>query len=172
MSDASRRPWFRSAALPLLAVLLLTACGGGDDGTAEAPDGTDVSDDAPADESSGALALTDADCRQYVEAFQEVPAIADPESLEGITEFAGVLDDAAGRMPDEVADDFRVIAEAYQAFGAALGDVDVDFSDPQAMSALGPEELAALQAASQTMGSAEVQEASANITTFLTEHCS
>lgn len=166
-----RRSSFPLAVLAALAVLLLAACGGGTDSAEEAGGTDDAGGDVPADGGDGAALLTDAECRQYAEAFQQVPAISDPDSMEGITDLADVLEDAAGRMPEDVADDFRVIADAYRDFGDALAELDVDVSDPQSMAALTADDMAQLEEASQTMGSAEVQEASENINAFLTENC-
>lgn len=170
MSD--QRTVQRSAVVAVLAaavMVLLAACGGGEVET----DATVERDDAPTSEEladAGGL-LTDADCQQYVEAFGQPPSVTDPGSLDGIQQTADVLDDAADRVPDEISDDFRVIASAYRVFADAFVDMNLDFTDPAAVAALGAEDLAKLEAAGQAMSSAEVQEATDNLEAFLAQHC-
>lgn len=165
------------AAVAAALVLLLAGCAGGDDTADEGsiePDGTEDATGEPSpsgEDGSGLGALTDADCRQYAQAFQEAPNVADPDSLDGIGQIADILDDAADRVPNEISDDFRVMADAYRAFGEALQDLDVDFNDPESMARLSAEDLATLQAAGEAMGTSEVQEAAENIDAFLQEHC-
>lgn len=163
---------------PLLAVLvaamlLLAACGNGGSNQTD-------TDEASMAESTGAetgdadrgiAALTDADCRQYARAFQEAPAVTDPDSLDSIADLADILDDAADRVPNEISDDFRVLADAYRSFSDAMGDLDLDFNDPASMAALGPEDFEALEEAGQSFDSDELEEATANIEAFLTENC-
>lgn len=167
----------RAAVLAVLAaaMMLLAACGGG-----EEPDDTAVTDPSPTPsetdtdaETDGEIAaLTGADCQQYAEAFQDVPNIADPSSLDSIGELADVLDDAADRVPNEISDDFRTLANAYREFTNALADSDIDFADPQSAAAMGPEDIAALQEAGEAFSSEELQTATQNIQEFLTENCS
>lgn len=164
----------RSAVLAVLAVAMLTlaACGGGED-----PDDTAITDPTPTptetdtDTDGEIAALTDADCQQYAEAFQGVPNIADPGSMDSIGELAEVLDDAADRVPNEISDDFRTVANAYREFTNALGDSDIDFADPESAAAMGPEDIAALQEAAAAFDSEELQTATQNIQEFLTENC-
>lgn len=162
----------RSAVLAVLAaaMMMLAACDGGED-----PDDTAITDPTPtpteADTDGEIAALTDADCQQYAEAFQDVPNIADPNSLDSIGELAEVLDDAADRVPNEISDDFRTLADAYREFTNALADSNIDFSDPDSAAAMGPEDIAALQEAGEAFSSEELQTATQNIQEFLTENC-
>ncbi|MEX2619510.1 MAG: hypothetical protein WD250_04755 [Egibacteraceae bacterium] len=151
------------------AMMTLAACGGGEDPDTAITDPTPTETDT--DTGGGIAALTDADCQQYAQAFQDVPNVADPSSLESIGELADVLDDAADRVPNEISDDFRVLADAYREFTNALGDSDIDFSDPESAAAMGPEDIAALQAAGEAFSSEELQTATQNIQAFLTENC-
>lgn len=165
----------RSAVLVVLAaaLMVLTACSDGADETAESePTDAPSSPEAETDDEAGGLTtLTDSDCRQYAQAFEDVPSIADPDSLDSIGQLADVLDDAADRVPNEISDDFRVLADAYREFSATMGSLDVDFTDPDSMAALGPEELAALQAAGEAFSSPEFAEAARNIEAFVRENC-
>lgn len=170
-----RRTSPRSAVLALLAaaMMLLAACGGGDETPEPDTDDTGVTDtdDNDADTGGGLATLTDADCRQYAQAFEDVPTLADPDSLDSIGQLADVLDEAAENVPNEISDDFQVLASAYREFSDALGDLEVDFDDPAALAALGPEDFEALEAAGQAFETGEVEEATGNIETFLRENC-
>lgn len=165
----------RSAVLAVVAaaMMMLAACGGEDpDDTAitdPTPTPTEADTDAEAD--GEIAALTDADCQQYAEAFQDVPNVTDPSSLDSIGELAEVLDEAADRVPNEISDDFRTLADAYREFTNALGDSDIDFTDPESAAAMGPEDIAALQEAGEAFNSEELQTATQNIQAFLTENC-
>lgn len=162
----------RSVVLAVLAaaMMVLAACGGGDDTDT---DDTAVTEPGGPDDGGGRglAALTDADCRQYAQAFESAPTISDPENMDSIGELAEILDDAADRVPNEISDDFRTLASAYRDFSDALGDLDLDFDDPAAVAALGPEDFAALEAAGAALDSAELEEAASNIEAFLTENC-
>lgn len=164
----------RSALLAVLAaaLMVLAACGGGADETAVSEPTDAASPEAETGgEGSGLATLTDSDCRQYAQAFEDVPSIADPDSLDSIGQLADVLDDAADRVPNEISDDFRVLADAYREFSATMGSLNVDFTDPDSMAALGPEELAALQQAGEAFSSPEFEEAARNIEAFVRENC-
>lgn len=156
------------------AVMVLTACGNGDE-----PENDDVSvteptadaGDASPDAGGDGASLTDADCRQYAEAFQNIPNATDPESLDSIGDLADILDEAADQVPNEISDDFRVIADAYRSFSDAMGDLDFDLTDPESMAAMGPEDIAALEEAGQAFDSEEIETAGQNIDAFLAENC-
>lgn len=160
----------RAAVLAVLAMLVLAACGG-DEIAEPDTDDTGVTDPADADTERGIAALTDSDCRQYARAFEDVPNITDPSRMDSIGELAEILDDAAERVPNEISDDFQVLASAYRDFADALGDLDLNFDDPAAIAALGPEDFEALEAAGQALDSGELEEAATNIEAFLTENC-
>lgn len=148
-------------------MLLLGACsgeeGGGDDGsTSGSDDGSDT---------SGISGLTNADCRQYVEAFRGLPEATNPGSLEGLQQSADILDEAADKVPSEIRADFRVIADAYRQFADALQGTNIDMSDPQSMAELSESDLAALEAASEAMNDPEIEEAGQRINQWLQENC-
>ena len=156
------------------AVMLLTACGNGDEpenGDVSVTDPTADPGDASPDADGDGASLTDADCRQYAEAFQNIPDATDPESLDSIGDLADILDEAADQVPDEISDDFRVIADAYRSFSDAMADLDFDLTDPESMAAMGPEDIAALEEAGQAFDSEEIETAGQNIDAFLAENC-
>lgn len=156
------------------AMLVLTACGGGepeDEDVSVTEPTTDADDASPDAGGDGSAALTDADCRQYAEAFQNIPDATDPDSIDSIGDLADILDEAADEVPDEISDDFRVIADAYRSFSDAMGDLDFDITDPESMAAMGPEDIAALEEAGQAFDSEEIETAGQNIDAFLRENC-
>ncbi|MEX2619508.1 MAG: hypothetical protein WD250_04745 [Egibacteraceae bacterium] len=154
----NRRGWAEIVPLAAAAVLLLAACSPG-----EGSGGTDGGDDPGV--------LTAEDCQRYVGAFQQAGAVNDPSHAEAVGQVAGILDDGADRVPDEISDDFRVMAGAYQGFADALQDMNTDFADLGSLSELDPEDLTALDAANRALNTPQVQDAAANIDAFLTEHC-
>lgn len=158
------------------AMVVLSACGNGDepenDDVSVTEPTTDAGDPSPdADGDGGSASLTDAECRQYAEAFQDIPSATDPDSLDSIGDLADILDEAADEVPDEISDDFRVIADAYRSFSDAMSDLDLDFTDPESMAAMGPEDIAALEEAGRAFDSEEIEAAGQNIDAFLAENC-
>lgn len=147
------RRW-AAAALTAAAAVLLAACSPGD-----------------GDAGGSAGALTAEDCQRYVQAFQQAGAVNDPSHADAIVQVAGVLDEGADRVPAQVSDDFRVMASAYQGYADALQDLNTDFANLESLSELDAEDVAALEAASQTLNTPQVHDAATNIDAFLTEHC-
>jgi len=173
-----RRKAFWAIALAAIGVLMLTAaCGGGDDdssaagtqaeaaATTESPPAADTTtsddeagDDTPSFEGSS-------DCLELAQLGAKVSQAlsgtgADTEKTK---EF---LNEFADKAPDEISDDFEVIADAYSKIADALGDVDV-----QAGETPDPEAIAKLQAVASELDQAELQEANTNITAWVTENC-
>ena len=171
-----RRKAFWAIALAAIGVLLLTAaCGGGDDesaadtqaaATTESPAATDATDTTSDDDGDDDASFEDsADCLQLARLGAQVSeamsgAGADTEKTE---EF---LNEFADKAPDEIADDFQVIADAYSKIAEALGDVDLASGETP-----GPEALEKLQKLSTELDQAELQEANTNITAWVTENC-
>lgn len=164
----------------LLAVVLgasLVACGGGDDSddsakeddkgatTTEASGSDDTTDDVDLGDFTG-------ECADFAAAFTNAGSAVssaftggDSGDIEGLADY---FREVGSKMPDEISDDFEVFADAYTAFAQALADADIDFSDP---SSVDPEQLAQLEGVSEAFSSAEVQEASQNISDYMAEHC-
>jgi hypothetical protein len=173
----------RIAAL-LIAVLALVAAGCGGSSSDEASSDTETTvatetttDDMTATEDTTATTddsetSTDIDlgnlsgeCAQFAGISSKLA-----QSLSGqdanIEDAAKAFDDIADKVPDEIKDDYRVIAENFSKIAEALKGVDL--SSGQAPS---PEALAKLQELSASMDSAEVQQASQHIEAWVQEHC-
>jgi hypothetical protein len=161
-------------AVVLLLALMGAGCGGGDD---EASGDTDtVLTDTTTDETTtdddetttDGSAFEAGDCSELVESYTELSnAFAaaggtDVDLDEAQELFEGFADDG----PDEIQDDLQVLAEAYAVYVEALGDIDLDAGEvPNA------EDLAQLQQALASVSTAEVTEASANVSQWTTENC-
>jgi hypothetical protein len=164
----------------------LAACGdddggsplsaGTDDNAADDSSGDDSSgDDSSGDDSSGDVDLPDADeledladlsgvdevCLGAVFAASGLGALM--SGGEGADEAQQYFDEARSNVPDEIKDDFDVLADFYAEFAALLADFDNDFSklmsDPDAQ-----EKFAELE-------SDELETASANLDAWFSENC-
>jgi hypothetical protein len=174
-----RRKAFWAVALAAIGVLLLTAaCGGGDDDSAaadtqaaattespaatEATDTTSSEDDGDDDTSSFEGS---ADCLELAQLGVKVSEAlsgtgADTEKTK---EF---LDEFADKAPDEISDDFQVIADAYSKIADALGDANL-----QAGETPDPEALAKLQEVATSLDQQKLEEANTNITAWVQDNC-
>jgi hypothetical protein len=79
---------------------------------------------------------------------------------------AKAFSEIADQVPDEIKDDYQVIAQNFAKIAEALKGVDLTSGQTPS-----PEALAKLQALSKTMNSAEVQQASQHIEAWVKEHC-
>ena len=170
---------FWAIALAAIGVLLLTAaCGGGDDesaagteaaATTESPaatDATDTTSDDSSDDSGDEPSFEgSSDCVELAQLGAKVS-----EALSGtggdVEKTEEFLNEFADKAPDEISDDFQVIADAYSKIAEALGDVDIASGETP-----DPEALAKLQELSTELDQAKLQEANTNITAWVTENC-
>jgi hypothetical protein len=166
----------RIGALALTVVLGvgLTACGGGsDDESSDASTTTSEpsTDGTSADDGDGASGVLGGDCEDLANAFSqagEASSSAFSGEAGGLEEAATYFQEVADEVPDEIADDFKIFADAYADFAKALADADIDLSDP---SNADPEAMAELQTIMESLGSDEVQEASNNIQAYVSANC-
>lgn len=147
--------------------LLVGACSNGD-GDGDAGGDSESGESTTSTEGS---TLTDSDCQRYADAFSRIPETGGAGNIDELQEVADSFQRAADEVPNEMSDDFRVIADAFGQFADALSDVDLDPNDPQAVSEMTEEDMAALQEAGRVMDDPAVQEAATNVTTFLEENC-
>ena len=162
----------------LLASVALVAAGcGGDDSEATGDTDTVVVEETTTEDTSGATtdettgASTDDDisltgkCAEFAGLGAKISqAMAGGNA--GLGDASKLFDELAAQVPDEIEDDFQVIADNFAKIADALKDVDLSSgATPSA------EDLEKLQELAKTLDSAEVQEASANIEKWTQENC-
>lgn len=167
----------------LLAVLLvasfaLVACGGGDasapaDAVTDASGGGDGgADDGGVDGDGGAGIFDSAECAQAVAAWSQAAQAAGAAmsgTAEDISASVDALQAFAASAPEEIRDDFTTVYEAYAAFIGALEDSGYD---PASGAIPTAEQIAAIEAASQSLDDAEVAGASERVTAWFDDNCS
>ncbi len=168
----------------LIAVAALVAAGcGGDDSNEAGGDATDAavvtetsgddsSDDTTDDTTEDMTGTSDDDeLGDLSEECQEFAGISAKlgQSLSGGTagldEAAEVFDEIADQVPEEIRDDYRVVADNFAEIAEALKGVDLTSG------ATDPETIAKLQELGQTLDSAEVREATENLEAWARENC-
>jgi hypothetical protein len=118
-------------------------------------------DDATDDDLSG---LASEDCIELATASAGLgQAFAAPGSE---LEAADAFEELADRVPDEIRDDWQVLADAYETYAEALGDVDLSGGGtPDA------ETLQALQQALSSIDQQAVADASRNVSEWAQANC-
>jgi len=166
---------WKLAALLLAAFALLAAGGGGDDSD-EASDAADTtvvetdSMDDTDDTDTTATATGDADEVLGGECAEFAGLGAKLQSAFGVggdvDSASEVFDELADRVPEEIRDDYRVLADNFRQFADALEGVDLTSGETPS-----PETLAKLQEAAAAMDQPEIQQASDNIEAWVQENC-
>jgi hypothetical protein len=170
-------------AVALAALALLGAgCGGGDDsssatdtdttaitdtsGTDETTDETTTDTDTDTD--TNAADFASEECLEALGASSEfAQALGNlGTDSEGLDESSRLFQEFAENAPEEVRADFQTVAEAYAAYVEVLGSLDL-----QAGKTPNAEQLAALQAATQSFTDPEVIAASERIQAWGQENC-
>jgi hypothetical protein len=155
-----------------LAVLLLAALAGETDTavvddsgstTTTDDDAMETDDDDDATESGGGV--LEGECAEFAGLSARLSQ-ALSGSTSDLDSASEVFDDLADEVPEEIRDDYEVLADNFRELAEALE--GVDFSSGEAPS---PEDLAKIQEITQSMDSAEVQEASRNIEAWANENC-
>jgi hypothetical protein len=165
----------RRLAVLLLAALALLAAGcGSDDGGDEAAGTTDtaiVEDDTSTEttDGDGSETMTDDDgtalegeCAEFAGLTAKLQS-----ALSGSGDLdADAFDELADQVPDEIKDDYEVLAANFRELAEALEDVDLSGgATPSA------EDLAKLQEVTQSLDTPEVREAAENIEAWAEENC-
>jgi hypothetical protein len=168
----------RRIAVLLLAALALVAAGcGGDDGN-EAADDTEtavVEDSGTTTESDDSATQTEdatddsgtltGECAAFAGLSAKLSqAFAGSSSdLDSATE---IFDEVADQVPEEIRDDYEVLANNIEEFADELRELDLAAGETPS-----PEAIAKLQEIAQSLDSAEVREASQNLEAWAQANC-
>jgi hypothetical protein len=151
-------------AMAVVAALLLAACGGGD---SESTSEDTASSSVPVAIGGGFDGGRE-DCVQLASAYIALVALPTMGFLgdEAVADTEEALADLDARVPSELADDYKIIEDAYAEFtavldGASMADVATD-----------PLLAAKFEEAAETLDSPRVQAAIASFTAFLEKNCS
>jgi hypothetical protein len=157
--------------------VLMASCG--DDSDSSSPDTVAEAAGAPDDGGSDDGSPSDVgefftgDCAEALGAYNGALASAGaaftPGGVATPEDTAELLDGVAEAAPEEIADDFAVLAEAYGEFAQALADAGVDFNDPASLQ--DPEAIAALQSLGDIFNEQELNQASDNIQAWFDANC-
>jgi hypothetical protein len=161
------------------ALLLLAAgCGGDDDESAADTQAAAASttDDLDTTEGETEAAETEAaeepdfanaeNCKEFTELGQKVSAALGGGEGADADATKKLLNEFAEEAPEEIRDDFRVIADAYSKIAEALEDANVAPGETPSA-----EDAAKLQEVAGQIDQAKLTEANTNITTWVTENC-
>lgn len=158
----------RLCVLLLTVALLAPACGGSDSEDESTPSARAT--ERESDESPQTGAIADADCLEYANSFAGFsPDPNQPLSSSSFTKIADFMEGVADKVPNEVSDDFRTLGNAYRNFADGAG--DLDFSNPEAIANITPEQLKRMEESLAKLDTEEVRTAAANIEKFVQEHC-
>jgi hypothetical protein len=120
-------------------------------------------------ETNGNLAGLTGECKDLAEAGQKFGAAISSSANGGNSDLqvtADAFKEFVAQAPDELKDDFQVLAKVIAVYAAALKDIDL-----KAGSTPTPAQIAKLTKLGQSLNSADVQKASTAIAAWSQEHC-
>jgi hypothetical protein len=129
--------------------------------------GADTTSTDDGSTSSGGFSLANEDCRELASISASLSQAFSGGGTADWDQYVTFLNELADKAPDEIADDFAVLADAYAKIADALGGMDL--SDPNATPT--PEQLAALTKLGQELDQAKLTEATTNISTWMSQNC-
>jgi hypothetical protein len=182
--------WIGVAAAVAVLAFVAAGCGSSSDSSSEAAGDTAVtetssststssstgetstettSSETTATDASGDLAGLTGDCKDLAEAGQKFGAAIASSASGGngdLAVTANAFKEFAAQAPDELKDDFEVLAHVFVVYAAALKGIDLKAgSTPTAA------QIAKLTKLGQSFNSAEVQKASTDIAAWGKAHC-
>lgn len=162
----------------LLATLALAAAGCGGDDNSEASGDTDTTvveettteettteETTTEDEASADETTLSGKCVELAGIGAKFSQAASGGNA-GLEEISKLFDELAANVPDEIKDDFQVLADNYAKLAEATKGIDLSSGkQPSA------EDLAKMQEVTSSLNSPEIQEASKNIQDWATKNC-
>jgi hypothetical protein len=156
-----RSRWLRALfALLALASLGLVACGGDDDDR-----GADASSGDQASGSSDASDDIDEECIEDLVGKGFTEALTNTSDVDDLSQ---AFDEFADGAPNEIKQDVRTIADAFDDYLAALDDAGVDPKDPKSFADADPEKLEKI---GEALDDDEFTKASERVSAYFEEHC-
>jgi len=175
--------WF----LIVLAVLTLAfagaACGGDDESASDTTAitdsiGTDETDETTTDETTtdeetdtdtdtDTTGIASEECQELIDASSSLgEALSGANTGDELADASERFADFAEQVPEEIQDDVRALADVFEAYVEAFGDLDLQVGEvPSA------EDAQALAAALATIDQEAVTEAQTNLTAWAEENC-
>jgi hypothetical protein len=108
--------------------------------------GTDTDSTTTDGSMTGGFAIANEECQELANASSELSQAFSGSGSANFEENAAFLDELADRAPEEIADDFQVLADAYERIGGVMDDVDTSSSG-----SMTPEQLSALMQLGQEL---------------------
>jgi hypothetical protein len=160
--------------------LVAAGCGGGDDESSAVDETTveettteettteETTTETSEGDTDGAFAWASEDCQSLVQAYAglsaAVGAASGGQDVSGDIEAFG---DYVEKVPDEIREDVETLASAYGTFVDEMKDLGLEPGEIPS-----GDQIQALEEASKSIGSPEVQAASERLNTWTTENCS
>jgi ABC-type glycerol-3-phosphate transport system substrate-binding protein len=153
--------------------LLLAACGDDSSGGSTAQSApTEAADGTIGDVDLGDITGLSDECATVAEASLQAAGAAGAALSPGgdVGDIGSFFDGAADAAPEELRDDFEVLAETFGTYGQVLEDSGADLTDPNSFA--DPQVVEALQEAVETFSTSEFEDAANNISTWAEANCS
>jgi hypothetical protein len=126
---------------------------------------TDATDTEETDTDLSGFASSE-NCREFLSFASSISAALSGTGDTDLQEAADAMQKFADEAPDEIQDDFQVLADAYEKIAEALEGVDLSSDTPPA------DAIAKLAALSSELDTNALNEASQNISEWTQENCS
>ena len=126
---------------------------------------TDTTDTTETDTTASGDFATSENCAEFAEIGSKISQAFTGTGVGDLDEASDAFAELTAAAPDEIKDDFQVIADAYNKLADALQGIDLTSTNPD------PEALAKLTQLGQEIDQAALTTASTNISTWAQENC-